>query len=252
MNPIIILWAHPRSMSTAIERVMRERGDFCCLHEPFLHYFYLEKTEKKLAHFDSQESHPVTYAGTRDFILEKAEQQPVFIKDMSYYVMPEILSDIEFCNRVQHCFLIRCPLQALLSYYKLDKNVSQDEVGLEAQWKMLEGLQQLNKEQSVVVLEAESVQIDTKAAMSQFWMKLGLDIKVNALSWNKETTPEDWKYVEGWHQNASQSDGIKPLNNEAFNQAQIEFNELVKKEPRLKALLDFHTPFYELIRSAGQ
>jgi hypothetical protein len=43
MNPIIFLWAHPRSMSTAIERVMREGGDLDCLHEPFLRYYYLER-----------------------------------------------------------------------------------------------------------------------------------------------------------------------------------------------------------------
>lgn len=33
--PIIALWAHPRSMSTAIERIMRERNDLCCL-QPFI------------------------------------------------------------------------------------------------------------------------------------------------------------------------------------------------------------------------
>lgn len=32
--PIIALWCHPRSMSTAMERVMRERGDCRCFHEP--------------------------------------------------------------------------------------------------------------------------------------------------------------------------------------------------------------------------
>ena len=44
MNPIIFLCAHPRSMSTAIERIMRERGDLDCLHEPFLHYYYFWQT----------------------------------------------------------------------------------------------------------------------------------------------------------------------------------------------------------------
>jgi hypothetical protein len=43
MNPIIFLWAHPLSMSTVIERVMRERSDLDCLHEPFLRYYYLER-----------------------------------------------------------------------------------------------------------------------------------------------------------------------------------------------------------------
>ena len=56
MNPIVFLWAHPRSMSTAIERVMRERGDFECLHEPFLHHYYLERSNKPLPHFASRAS----------------------------------------------------------------------------------------------------------------------------------------------------------------------------------------------------
>ena len=69
MHPVIILWAHPRSMSTAIERVMRERGDFDCLHEPFLHYYYIERSAKPLPHFDTEQDHPSSYAETRDMIL---------------------------------------------------------------------------------------------------------------------------------------------------------------------------------------
>lgn len=40
MYPIVFLRAQPRSMSTAIERIMRERGDCDCQHEAFLHYCY--------------------------------------------------------------------------------------------------------------------------------------------------------------------------------------------------------------------
>ena len=36
-HPIIALWSHPRSMSTAFERIMRSRGDLDCLHEPFMY-----------------------------------------------------------------------------------------------------------------------------------------------------------------------------------------------------------------------
>ena len=31
-HPLIALWSHPRSMSTATERIMRERGDLDCAH----------------------------------------------------------------------------------------------------------------------------------------------------------------------------------------------------------------------------
>ena len=65
-------------MSTALERVMRERGDFDCLHEPFLHYYYLQRAGKQLAHFDTEQDHPTSYEDTRDMILERAEKAPVF------------------------------------------------------------------------------------------------------------------------------------------------------------------------------
>ena len=36
MSPVIFLWAHSRSASTALERMMIERGDVTVLHEPLL------------------------------------------------------------------------------------------------------------------------------------------------------------------------------------------------------------------------
>ena len=47
-HPIIALWVHPRSMSTAIERIMRERGDLDCLHEPFMYYYYVGLGKREL------------------------------------------------------------------------------------------------------------------------------------------------------------------------------------------------------------
>jgi adenylylsulfate kinase len=35
MHPIHVLWATPRTTSTAFEWMMRMRGDMACFHEPF-------------------------------------------------------------------------------------------------------------------------------------------------------------------------------------------------------------------------
>lgn len=248
MYPIIILWAHPRSMSTAIERVMRERGDFDCLHEPFLHYYYLERCGgKPLPHFDSEQNHPVSYAETRDMILQHAEQAPVFAKDMSYYVIPEILQDPEFCQLVRHCFLIRNPVRSIMSYFKLDPDVALEEVGIEAQWVHLQGLQQLGIENSVV-LEAEAVQADTARAMRLFWQALDLEYNDQALSWKQESTPQDWQYVQGWHQTVSASQGIRQTGGHEVEQTQIEYDQLCDTNPQLRKFLDHHLPFYERLK----
>lgn len=246
MNPIIILWAHPRSMSTAIERVMRERGDFECLHEPFLHYYYIERTGKQLPHFDSEQRHPTSYADTRDWLLDQAATKAVFAKDMSYYVMPELLQDTEFCRRVKHCFLIRHPLRSILSYYKLDAEVEMHEIGLESQWQHLAGLREMGIDG--VVLEAEAVQQDTSGAMKVFWQALGLDYREQALSWNEESTPEDWQYVQGWHENVSDSKGIKQQTTADQEKYRLEFESLCRQAPQLQDFLDHHLPFYERLK----
>lgn len=247
MNPVIILWAHPRSMSTAIERVMRERGDFDCLHEPFLHYYYLERTGKGLPHFDTEDDHPTSYADTRDLILERAESMPVFAKDMSYYVMPEILEDAEFCRRIRHCFLIRNPLRSIMSYYRLDNAVALAEIGIEAQWRHFEGLQALGIDDALV-LEAEAVQADSATAMSSFWQALGLEYREQALTWEQGSTPRDWQYVQGWHRSVSDSSGIRRAATGDAAEALTEFETLCLAAPQLREFLDFHLPFYEHLR----
>ncbi len=100
MNPIYALWSHPRSMSTATERIMRERGDLDCAHEPFMYDYYVHRQVRAMPHFDAQKGHPLSYRDIRDSLLLRAEKSPVFIKDMSYYVMPHILEDATFGHRL--------------------------------------------------------------------------------------------------------------------------------------------------------
>ncbi len=57
-HPIFVLWSHPRSMSTATERIMRERGDLDCAHEPFIYDYYVHRKIRVMPHFDVQEGHP--------------------------------------------------------------------------------------------------------------------------------------------------------------------------------------------------
>ena len=243
MNPVIFLWAHPRSMSTAIERVMRERGDMTCLHEPFLHYYYLQKAGKTLPHFDSERDHPQSYDDTRAMVLRAAEAKPVFAKDMSYYVMPEILRDTAFCRRLRHCFLVREPMRAILSYYRLDPRVTLDEIGIEQQWRQFQGLRDLGIDDSLV-LEAEAVQRDSVTAMRCFWQALGLADKPEALHWDRDSTPADWKYVEGWHGQVSASSGIRQITAQDQAELSAKFESASEKAPHLRDYLQHHRHYY--------
>ena len=46
MIPILVLWAVPRSTSTAFERTMSQRGDHECVHEPFGEVWYSRRQQR--------------------------------------------------------------------------------------------------------------------------------------------------------------------------------------------------------------
>ncbi len=78
MHPIIALWSHPRSMSTATERLMRERGDLTCFHEPYMYYYYVERAVRVMPLFDVDPEKPKSYEAIRDMLLEAGEARPVW------------------------------------------------------------------------------------------------------------------------------------------------------------------------------
>ena len=248
MNPIYALWSHPRSMSTATERIMRERGDLDCAHEPFMYDYYVHRKVRAMPHFDVQPGHPVTYQAIRDSLLDRAEHRPVFIKDMSYYVMPHILADAEFGKRLVNCFLIRDPMAAISSYFKLDPKATLDEIGLEAQWRHHQAL--IARGERPVVIDAETVRRDTRGTMAALWERIGLPFSEAAFDWQEEK-PKDWEQVGGWHADVMQSKAIRPLSEDEVLAQRAKFDRMAENNPLMRDYLAHHQPFYEQLRAAA-
>lgn len=240
-HPIIAMWSHPRSMSTAVERIMRERGDLDCLHEPFMYDYYVHRRVRTMPHFDVQPDHPVSYGAIRDMLLERSEKQPVFIKDMSYYVMPQILADKDFAARLTNVFLVRDPVASIPSYYKLDPDLTLDEIGLEAQARHFDALAAEGGTPAVIV--SEDVRADPEGVMGALWRRIGLPHVAAAFDWQNEA-PKDWAQVGGWHGDVSSAKGIRPLTPEERAAQQQSFDALAAKVPHLRGFLDHHRPFY--------
>lgn len=241
-HPIIALWSHPRSMSTAFERIMRSRGDLDCLHEPFMYDYYINRSTREMPHFDAMDDHPRSYDAIRDMILARAEKGPVFFKDMSYYVIPHILEDEVFFARLTHSFLIRDPRASILSYAKLDPDMLLDEIGLEAQWRHAEAVAARTGKAPIIV-RSEAVQEDPQGQMNRYWLAVGLEPKPRALQWD-DPAPADWQQVQAWHGEVMASHTIRPITPEQQARSEAAFESLAAKEPRFRAYLDHHLPFY--------
>ena len=164
---------------------------------------------------------------------------------MSYYVVPQILDDKSFLKRITHCFLIRNPLESILSYYKLDPAVSLEEIGLEAQWKHYNGL--INDGFKPIIIEAEKIRNDAKGVVTQFWKAIEIPYEEKGFDWQNEQ-PDDWDQVSGWHGKVTKSKGIQTILPEEQDQKKQQFYELAKKAPWLQEYINHHQPFYELLR----
>lgn len=225
---------------------MRERGDMSCHHEPFMYDYYVHRKIREMPYFEIEEDRPQSYQDIRNMLLRDAEDCDVFFKDMSYYVMPRILEDAEFSSRISNCFLIRNPVASILSYFKLDNEVTLDEIGLEAQWKHCQGL--LDKGIEPIVIEAESVQNNPRQVLASAWERIGVSNEEKAFDWQDEK-PADWGQVSGWHQDVLGSDGIAAVDPDALEKKRNEFKQLAEQNSKLRKYLDHHLPYYEKLKA---
>lgn len=226
---------------------MRERGDLTCLHEPFMYHYYIGEGRGAFPGFVVDPAHATEYAAIRDMLVAKAEHGPVCFKDMPYYVMPQIADDSAFMARLTHAFLIREPKAAILSYHKLDPEVSQHEIGLETQWQLYEAIRAAG--QTTVVIKAETVRSDVRAAMAGFWDGLDLPWRDEAFEWGRP--PEDWDGVSAWHKAASTSSGIRAAQADEAVRVEAAFDAAAEAAPQLRGYLAHHQPFYDRLAEAA-
>lgn len=243
MHPIIALWSHPRSMSTATERVMRERGDLRCFHEPFMYLYYVGDGVKEMPHFDADAEHPTSYEGIRSTLLEAGEEGPVFFKDMSYYVLDRIREDEEFAKRLTNTFLIRDPAKSIVSFYRKDPGVELEEIGIEAQWRHFEWLTELFRARPPV-MDAADIQADPAGMIRAWCDAIRLEFLPHSLEWDRPPPPE-WESVAVWHGEVIASRGIgKRKPTPGAGSADITLDSA----PQLRRYYEHHLPFYEALR----
>ncbi len=238
-------------MSTAFERIMRERGDCRCLHEPFMYYYYLHRGKRVFPHFDIDPGQPQSFEDIIAMMFKMQDEGNVFAKDMAYYVVPEILSHPDLASAFKHVFLVRDPRKSLMSYYRLDPEFHCDEAGLEAQWKMFQWIAQVSGKTPPVV-RAEDVQLDSQGIIGALWEQLELPYVESAFSWQAGSVPDDWQQVETWHQRTLKHGGISH-DARSDDEIQAEFDTLCTEAPALADYFNHHWPYYlELSANAIQ
>ena len=238
------LWCHPRSASTAFERIMRERGDLDVLHEPFMYDYYSNRSGRMFANFEPDPEHPTDYAAIRAMLLERGQRGSVFLKDMAYYVVEALPKDPELMGAIQHAFLIRDPAESILSYQKRDPDFSCDEVGLEAQWRLYQAIREAGFDAQIV--RSSDLRTSPEQTMATYWQGAGLSHEPSALHW-EPTVPDGWETVEAWHTETIQSGAILPP--ETGRDYRAELDALGAPFTEYDA---YHRPFYDALNRVAE
>jgi len=232
---IVALWAVPRSVSTAFERMMMERGDFTVLHEPFSYYYYYS-AERVSRRFEHEPGKP-DYAFSRilESIERKAQDGPVFFKDMAYHVGPHL--DADFLRRFINVFLIRDPARALPSLFHVWPDFTWEEAGYEALERAFRMAAEITG-RPPLVLDAADLLEHPKELVEAFCRFVGIEFLPEALEWQPGDRPE-WKVwsSQGWHEAAASRSG--------FRKGGVKRYTPVDGDPHLAKVYEKALPIYQ-------
>ena len=216
--PIYFLWATPRSTSTAFEWMMRQRGDLTCFHEPFGIAWYKGPEARAPRPPTPATRQPnATFERIWDDILEAAEKQPVFVKDMPHHTTH--LWTKAFLDRISHSFLIRDPAKVLSSLHNsyqkagLKSGFEPEEISFGPQNELFD---QLVGRSGVypTVIDSDDLLEDPDTMVRMYCEAIGIPFIAEALHWEKGSRTEVLWYdnnEEIWHASLRESDGLRPM-----------------------------------------
>ncbi|MGB0112390.1 MAG: hypothetical protein WBP59_04145 [Ilumatobacteraceae bacterium] len=201
---VLALWATPRTVSTAFERMMIERGDHLVLDEPWsrAYYFGPERRSDRYPLAFPEASYAAVEAG----VLAAGDAGPVFLKDMAYHAAPGITDDA--LRAMTHTFLVRDPTSALRSLHRRWPDFTDDEAGYEAQRALFDRVADVTGEVPAVI-DSDALRADPDGVVARWAGRVGLEHLPASLHWEPGMQPE-WQLWRSWYENAAASRGFAP------------------------------------------
>ncbi|MEM7169699.1 MAG: sulfotransferase family protein [Pseudomonadota bacterium] len=208
-HKILVLWATPRSTSTAFEWMMRMRGDMTCFHEPFGEAWYFGEDSLTKNRGDAvPRKEGLSFTSVWEELLSAAGRGPVFSKDFPHYI--KHLWNDAFLSRFQHSFLIRDPAKVVTSMYKNWPDFQLDEVAFVEQRELFDRLWEKSGS-APPVIDSDDLLEDPYGIVAAYCEAVGLPFMPEALRWEPGARDEvSWYDGGSWHNNLRNSDGLKP------------------------------------------
>ncbi|MEM7209928.1 MAG: sulfotransferase family protein [Pseudomonadota bacterium] len=236
MNKILVLWATPRSTSTAFEWMMRMRGDMQCFHEPFGEWWYKgDGARWPRMTPDSERIPGLTFETVWDELRAAAEKGAAFSKDFPHYIEHRWTDD--FLAHFNHSFLIRDPAKVTTSMYKHWPDFLLKEIAIVEQRELFDRIaDQLGH--APPLIDSNDLLENPHGIVNAWCDAVGIPFMPEALSWDPGARTEvSWYDGGSWHANLRDSDGLKPQPRK--------YTDISDAPDRVKEIYDIVLPHYE-------
>jgi hypothetical protein len=217
------LWAHPRSRSTALARMMMERGDVTVLHEPLVSLL----DDGRVSIPDG----PVLRSVAAVVGYAKSLPGWVFVKDTTEHRYTDHLTP-ELAAGIRHTFVVREPSAAIASHVAVKPDASCSDIGYEYQYLLFE-LAWSVAGRPPVVIDSDLLVRRPEEMVRAYCAAVGLPYKPEAMQWQAGDRPE-WERTAKWHVAAGRSTGFVATSPEP-----------VPLAGHLRDYYDHHRPYYD-------
>jgi len=233
---IIALWSTPRSRSTAFMWMIKQRGDFLVIQEPFGRsaFYSEERIFNRAADVIPQAEY--NYQKVLQELKVKSQNNSVFLKDFAYYFI-QIVND-EFIDYFQHTFLIRDPAQMLPSYYYKMPDLDFEECGYKELFELFKKV--VDRTGKIpVVINADDLVEKTTDIVKEYCARISIPFMPEALKWNPPGNSDEigWWDNRSWNDELRISYGFQNTTNKSYLK--------IHQNQKLLSLYNLCMPYYE-------
>ena len=214
------MWSGPRNISTALMRSWESRSDTFVIDEPFYaHYLSVTNVDHPGRDEIIQSGETDQSVVSKGLISDIDDSCSIYFqKHMTHHMIPSV--GREWMKDVVNCFLIRDPKDMILSYTKVNSNLSMHLLGLEEQYELFEYVTKING-RAPPVIDSKDILLDPRETLRLLCEKIGVVFSEEMLSWSKGVRDTDGIWAKYWYDNV--------INSTGFN-TYTEKNEVIRDE----------------------
>lgn len=232
MSETVILWSHPRSRSTALERAFIEREDFYVIHEPLSLYRYKGANEDDILNALLLLPNSITYSCLKEITYMGTLAKNIFIKEFPYHSMNATIKLLS--KPYKHIFLVRDPLSTIFSWQKIYPEFEEYELGYKELLETIRHYIEIYNE-TPLIIHSDELQTNADQIMRKVCKHTKINYVIEMCNWSQREKIDAWNVWDQYHKEATNSTGFLAKTR----------NYKVNLSDRNKKYLEITKPYYD-------